>query len=216
MNHLHKHDPFPREKKVNLIGSWSVEKFSNFPRNRKKKPRADPIWRMVKAARGLWRGKKGKETEKSPLQIQIGPALGPNVLAAPFAYSLASPLLRAYLFPFFFKISIFWRKILFQDSFKGIVFPMGMYSNGKSHRGDLSFNLHISTFFFDINWRLSGHKFKLEGRRTRNLMHLHKSFEPTPPADGSINRQIRRHTHTHSHTWHSQLRLHRSLLAATN
>jgi hypothetical protein len=46
--------------------------------------------------RALKRKKKGK----IPLQIQIGPALGPNVLAAPFAYSLAPPLLQAYLFPF--------------------------------------------------------------------------------------------------------------------
>ena len=165
VNHLHGHDTFPR-KKVNLIGSWSVEKFSNFQRNRKKKSQADPIWRMVKAARGLWRGKRDRKEKKSgkiPLQIQIGPALGPNVLAAPFAYSLAPPLLQAYLFPFFLKkkISISEGKFYFRTRLRALFFSDGNVFQMASPTGG---TFH---FLFDIIWRISGHKFKL--REAANL-----------------------------------------------
>ena len=212
MNHLHGHDTFPR-KKVNLIGSWSVEKFSNFQRNRKKKSQADPIWRMVKAARGLWRGKRDRNEKKSgkiPLQIQIGPALGPNVLAAPFAYSLAPPLLQAYLFffPLKSKDFNFWRKILFQDSFKSIVFfRWECISNGKSHRGDFSLSF----------WHYLADKWP--------QIQIERGCDPWCISINPLNLRLRRmdlltgksgHRHTHTHLALTAQRPHRSLLAATN
>ena len=159
MNHLHGHDTFPR-KKVNLIGSWSVEKFSNFQRNRKKKSQADPIWRMVKAARGLWRGKRDRN-EKKKRKNPSSNSNWPGSWTERFSRSIcifARPSAAAGLsFSLFLKkkISISEGKFYFRTRLRALFFSDGNVFQMASPTGG---TFH---FLFDIIWRISGHKFKL-------------------------------------------------------
>ena len=211
VNHLHGHDTFPR-KKVNLIGSWSVEKFSNFQRNRKKKSQADPIWRLVKAARGLWRGKRDRN-EKKKRKNPSSNSNWPGSWTERFSRSIcifARPSAAAglsFFFPLKRKDFNFWRKILFQDSFKIVFFRWECISNGKSHRGDFSLSF----------WHYLADKWP--------QIQIERGCDPWCISINPLNLRLRRmdlltgksgHRHTHTHLALTAQRPHRSLLAATN